>query len=92
MLIAQHMIECRGADQNSMITGSSVHNQHIACLWCDMHQCVTKLHYQLFYYLEETGLFDPLDELHLYALHYVFVPRINKALSDFKDAWNHHAI
>jgi len=78
--------------QCNMITGPSVHNQCIKRLWRDMHQCVTKLHYQLFYHLEETGLFDPLDELRLYVLHYVFAPRINKALSEFKDAWNPHAI
>ena len=29
MLVAQHMIERRGADRNSMIVGSSVHNQRI---------------------------------------------------------------
>ena len=29
ILVAQHMIQNRGADRNSMIVGSSVHNQRI---------------------------------------------------------------
>ena len=48
--------------------------------------------YRLFYNLEECGLLDQLDERHLFALHYVYVPRINKALDEFRNAWNHHSI
>jgi len=36
ILVAQHVIENRGADQNSMIVGASVHNQHIERLWRDI--------------------------------------------------------
>ena len=32
-LVAQHMLEHCGTDRHSMITGSSVHNQRIECLW-----------------------------------------------------------
>ena len=28
----------------------------------------------------------------MFALHYVFLPRINKAIKDFKNAWNHHGV
>lgn len=30
--------------------------------------------------------------IHLYAIHYVYVPRINKALREFKEGWNNHPI
>ena len=42
--------------------------------------------------LEQNGLLDPLNELHLFALHYVFIPRINYALQAFQSGWNNHGI
>lgn len=89
ILVAQHMIQHRGAAGRSIITGSLVHNQQIERLWRDLHHGVTLLYYRLFYYLEQHDLLDPIDEQHLYALHYIFVPRINRALNLFKNAWNH---
>ena len=92
MLVAQHMIESRGAERRSMITGSSVHNQRIERLWRDMHHSVTVLFYKLFYFMEHNDMLDHLSERHLYALHYVFLPRINHSLSTFIEGWNHHPI
>ena len=92
IMVAQHMIEKRGAERHSMITGSSVHNQRIERLWRDMHRSVTILFYKLFYYMEHHGLLDPLNEYHLWALHYVFVPRINHCLKEFVRSWNNHPI
>ena len=92
VLVAQHMVENRGADRNSMIVGSSVHNQRIERLWKDMHKCVTSLYYRLFYFMEQSDILNPLDEKHLFALHYVYIPRINRALLSFMNGWNHHPI
>ena len=92
ILVAQHMLEHRGNDRGSMITGSSTHHQRIKRLWRDLHRCVTQLFYRLFYHLEHIGLLDPLNEAHLYALHFVYVPRINRALEAFQRGWNHHSI
>ena len=75
-----------------MITGSSVHNQRIERLWRDMHRSVTVLFYKLFYYLEHHGLLDPLNEHHLWALHYIFIPRINRSLKEFVNSWNNHPL
>ena len=75
-----------------MITGTSVHNQRIERLWVDLHRSVTLLFYRLFYFLEQHGLLDPLNEVHLFALHYVYMPRLNQALKTFQDGWNHHGI
>lgn len=82
--VARHMIHFRGIDRNSMIVGSSVHNQRIERLWRDSHRCVTSLYYRLFYYLENNSLLNPIIEEHLFALHYVFLPRINQSLHYFQ--------
>ena len=55
VLVAQHLLEHRGRDRNSFITGSSTHNQHIERFWRDSHRCVTQLYHRLFYFMEYRG-------------------------------------
>ncbi len=38
--------------------------------------------------MEDHGLLDPTDEIHLFALHYVFLPRINQNLEIFRESHN----
>ena len=90
VLVARHMIESRGSERHSMLTGSSTHNQRIERLWRDMHSSVTLLYYRLFYHLEQQDLLDPLNNLHLWALHFVYLPRINRSLKEFILSWNNH--
>ena len=92
ILVAQHMLEHRGDGRGSIITGSSTHNQRIECFWRDLHRCVTKLFYRLFYHMEQLDLLNPVNEVHIFALHYVYIPRVNKSLQEFKNGWNHHPI
>ena len=42
--------------------------------------------------MESQGTLDPVSERDLFALHYVFLPRINKSLCAFQEGWNHHGI
>ena len=82
--VGLHMLRHRGLDRSSIIVGSSVHNQRIERFWRDMHRCVTRLFYRLFYHLEHHGLLNPVNDIHLFALHYVYLKRINKALRVFQ--------
>ena len=45
---------------------------------------MTQLFYRLFFHLEHLGLLDPLNEVHLYPLHYVYLPWINHVLLDLQ--------
>lgn len=47
---------------------------------------------QFFYSLEGQGLLDPLNDVHLYALHFIYLPRINQSLRIFKEGWNCHKL
>jgi len=90
--VARHMIEKRGVERRSMLTGPSTHNQRIEQLWRDVHGSVIVLYYKLFYYLEHHDLLDSLNELHLWALQFVYIPRINRSLKEFISSWNNHPI
>ena len=83
MKVAEYMLKCRGCGRGKVIVGSFVHNQCIERLWRDVFSAATKSFYDLFYKLEEIGLLNQLNDLELYALHFVYLPRINKCLFDF---------
>ena len=90
--VAKFILQKRGFDRGSVITGSLVHNQRIERLWRDVFRGVTFQYYKLFYGLEVLGILDPLNHVHLYALHVVYIPRINRSLQIFRQGWNNHGM
>ena len=90
--IWRYMIASHNLDYSSVLTGSSVHNERIERLWCDVRRCVVSVYADVFRKLEAEHRLDTLNEVDVYCLHFVFLPRINKCLSEFMESWNHHAL
>ena len=85
-MIEQHQTE------SAVITGSSTHNERIERLWRDVFRSVSSVFFDIFSNLESRGQLDPLNEVDLFCLHWVYVPRVNHCLQQFTQSWNNHPL
>ena len=74
----------RGPGRGTVIAGKSVHNQRIERMWRDVG-----FYYDLFYHLESIDMLDPCNDIHLFSLHTVFIPRIKNL---WKEGWMKHSL
>lgn len=92
VLVRDFMEDQNGQNRGSFIAGRSVHNTRIERLWRDVYYGVCQTFYSLFYHLEGNGILNIESERDMFCIHYIFLPRINQALSQFMQGYNNHGL
>ena len=80
--VGQYMIDHRGEGRGSIITGYSVDNSRVKRAHRDIYSGVLAFYARIFEAVEDEGILKILDNVHLYSLHDVFIPRINRSLDE----------
>lgn len=86
----QNMVEHRGP--TAVIAGSSVRNQRVERLNGDVNIQVNRFFAEVFRELEFENKLDITNPADKFCLHYIYLPRINKTLTEFINAHNAHSI
>jgi hypothetical protein len=92
ILIRDFMEEERGQGRGSCIQGRSVHNQRIERLWRDVWTGAVAPYHALLHSLEQEAVLQMDNPDHLWAVHFVFLPKVCRALQQFALQWNHHGL
>ena len=90
--IWRDMVCARGEECKPVLVGKSVHNQRIERHNRALNEQVTSVFRSEFYQLEAEGVLDINNDLDIFCLHVVYLPKINKILKEFVAAHNNHRI
>ena len=81
--VCQLMNMLSGEARGSAIRCKSVHNQRIERAWVDAWNGATNVFHGMFQFLEDRGFLDISNDDHMWALHYVFLPRVRNNFIPF---------
>lgn len=87
--VADFMIHHRG--HNSFICGPSKFNTRIERLWREVRVVVIEFYQNLFKIFEKDGMRID-DEYHMFLLQYLFMPRIQEDLDQYRNMHNNHSM
>lgn len=91
--VPEYMVNARGENRGSFTAGGRVHNVRSKRLWRELNRVIiSSFCKDLFYFLEDTGPLDCHNEADLFALRYIYLPRISVSLEQFVMQWNFHAM
>ena len=90
--VARRMARARPNVSRPFIFGRSVHNQRIEAMWSQINPGCLWFFSDLFGEMEKRHRFNPDNEIHIMALHIVFLDRIQEKLGTWKQVWNNHKI
>eukprot|EP00794_Sanderia_malayensis_P010446 gene10446-11539_t len=81
--VGEYMIKNRGENRGSIITGSSVHNCRVERTHRDVYAGVLFFYSRIFQQLEDSSDLDVLNDIDIYCLHHIYIPRIQNSLNEF---------
>lgn len=53
---------------------------------------VSNVYYGILHNLEDEGVLDPSDSIHLFCAQHMFLPRLQKDLDVFRVGWDNHPL
>ena len=90
--VGAYMIQHRGPGRGSIITGSSVHNSRVERTHRDVYSGVLAFYSRVFQQLEDEGNLNVLNDVHIFSLHHIYIPRIQNSLEELVSQMNNRPV